>query len=27
VSPSRGRVYERPGSDPVQQAIVFIQGK
>jgi hypothetical protein len=27
VSPSRERVNERPGSDPVQQAIVSIQGK
>ena len=27
VSPSRGRVYEHPGGDPVQQAVVFIEGK
>jgi hypothetical protein len=26
VSPSRERVNEHPGSDPVQQAIVSIQG-
>jgi hypothetical protein len=26
VSPSRKRVNERPGNDPVQQAIVSIQG-
>jgi hypothetical protein len=26
VSPSRERVKERPGNDPVRQAIVSIQG-